>query len=266
MPHAQCYLFSEIGVRVMQLTADDCYATAFPFFHANAQVLSIYPCLIVGARCVMYERFSATAWVERLHSSGATVINSIGVMLPFVFAQPPTPRDDTHNMRRILAGPVPDGILSEFKARFGVDHITTAFGQTEICLPFISPLECNDRRPVGAAGLLIDQFFEARIVDPETDEELAPGEVGELLVRHKLPWTINAGYVGMPDKTAEAWRNLWFHTGDALKCDEQGWFYSWIASKTPAPTRRKHFFLRNRGAIRHHPAVADVAWLPCRQT
>lgn len=260
MPHAQCYLFSENGVQVTQLKAEDRYATAFPLFHANAQVLTIYPCLIAGASCVMYERFSATSWVDRLHSSGCTVINSIGVMLPFVYAQPPTSRDATHRLRRILAAPVPDGILEEFKKRFAVDHITTAFGQTEICLPFISPLQCNDERPAGAAGLLVDQFFEARIVNPETDEELAVGQVGELVLRHKQPWTINAGYVGMPQQTADAWRNLWFHTGDALKCDAQGWFYFVDRFKDALRRRGENISsFEVEAPIRRHPAVADVA-------
>ncbi|MGQ0700599.1 MAG: AMP-binding protein [Panacagrimonas sp.] len=260
MPHAQCYLFSENGVQVTQLESEDRYATAFPLFHANAQVLTIYPCLIAGASCVMYERFSATNWVDRLHSSGCTVINSIGVMLPFVYAQPPTSRDNTHRMRRILAAPVPDGILDEFKQRFAVDHITTAFGQTEICLPFISPLEHNDARPAGAAGLIVDQFFEARIVNPETDEEVAPGQIGELILRHKQPWTINAGYAGMPDKTAEAWRNLWFHTGDALRCDEQGWFYFVDRFKDALRRRGENISsFEVEAPIRKHPAVADVA-------
>lgn len=260
MPHAQCYLFSENGVQVTGLGRDDCYATAFPLFHANAQVLTIYPCLIAGARCVMYERFSATSWVERLHSSGATVINSIGVMLPFVYAQPPTPRDATHNLRRILAAPVPDGIVDEFKKRFNVEHITTGFGQTEICLPFISPLQHNHVRPAGAAGLLVEQFFEVRIVDPETDEEVAPGQIGELIVRHRLPWTINAGYVGMPQQTAAAWRNLWFHTGDALRRDAQGWFYFVDRFKDALRRRGENISsFEVEAPIRKHPAVADVA-------
>lgn len=260
MPHAQCYLFSENGAQVTGLGPDDCYSTAFPLFHANAQVLCIYPSLIAGARVVMYERFSATTWVERLHSSQATVINAIGVMLPFVYAQPATPRDATHKLRTILAAPVPDGILDEFKKRFGVRSITTGFGQTEICLPFISPVEYNDERPVGAMGLTVDQFFETRLVNPETDEEVGAGEIGELVIRHKLPWTINAGYVGMPDKTAEAWRNLWFHTGDALKRDARGWFYFVDRFKDALRRRGENISsFEVEAPIRKHPAVADVA-------
>lgn len=73
--------------------------------------------------------------------------------------------------------------------------------------------------------MLVDQWFEIKLVDPETGDEVAPGQAGELLVRHKQPGIISTEYLGMPDKTIESRRDLWFHTGDALKRDEQGWYY-----------------------------------------
>jgi crotonobetaine/carnitine-CoA ligase len=48
------------------------------------------------------------------------------------------------------------------------------------------------------------------------------GNVGELVVRYKHPWTYSMGYYGMPTETAEAQHNLWFNTGDALQRDEDG--------------------------------------------
>ena len=260
MPHAQLYLFSEIDVQTLELTGEDVYMTAFPLFHANSQLLTVYPCLIAGARCVLYERFSATQWVDRLHSSGATATNSLGVVLPFVFAQPPTPRDKTHKLRRILAAPTPYGILDEFKQRFGVTQFAEGFGQTEICCPIMTPLSMKLDRPQGAAGLLIEQFFDIRLVDSETDEEVPTGAVGELIIRHKTPWTINAGYVGMPEKAAEAWRNLWFHTGDGVKRDAQGWYY--FVDRLKDALRRRGENISSfevETPIREHAAVSDVA-------
>jgi crotonobetaine/carnitine-CoA ligase len=64
---------------------------------------------------------------------------------------------------------------------------------------------------------------EVRVVD-EAGEEVAPGVVGELVVRTAVPSTLNAGYFGRPDATAEAWRDGWFHTGDAFRYDEDGYF------------------------------------------
>ena len=63
---------------------------------------------------------------------------------------------------------------------------------------------------------------EVIVADPETDEPVPPGELGEILVRPKVPFGFMAGYHGMPDKTVEAWRNLWFHTGDAGVMDGTG--------------------------------------------
>jgi crotonobetaine/carnitine-CoA ligase len=54
---------------------------------------------------------------------------------------------------------------------------------------------------------------------------VAVGEVGELMVRTAVPWTLCGGYLNMPEATAKAWRNGWFHTGDAFKRDEAGYFY-----------------------------------------
>ncbi|MCK9285369.1 MAG: AMP-binding protein [Rhodocyclaceae bacterium] len=260
MPHAQHTLFAEINVQGMEMTADDVYMSGFPMFHVNAQLLTVYPCLIVGARCVLYERFSATQWVDRLHSSGATVTNHLGGVLPFVFAQPPTSRDNTHCLRRIGGGPTPYAILDAFKKRFGVERFVEYFGQTEVCLPIMTPLARSHERPVGAAGLLLDQWFDVRLVAPDSDEEVPVGQVGELMIRHKTPWTLNAGYVGMPDKTVEAWRNLWFHTGDGVRRDEQGWYYYVDRLKDALRRRGENISSYEvERPIAEHPAVAEVA-------
>ena len=82
-------------------------------------------------------------------------------------------------------------------------------------------------RPVGrTAGASGEDYPwpEVRIVD-EHDEPVADGEVGELLVRSAEPWALNVGYHKMPEQTAEAWRNGWFHTGDAFRRDADGWYY-----------------------------------------
>lgn len=57
---------------------------------------------------------------------------------------------------------------------------------------------------------------EVRIVD-EFDRELPDGEAGELIVRTDQPWTMTYGYHRMPEATVAAWRNGWFHTGDAFR-------------------------------------------------
>jgi crotonobetaine/carnitine-CoA ligase len=63
------------------------------------------------------------------------------------------------------------------------------------------------------------------VVDPANDAALPAGEVGELVVRPKYPATLMQGYFGKPEATVEAWRNLWFHSGDSAYIDRDGWVY-----------------------------------------
>jgi crotonobetaine/carnitine-CoA ligase len=178
--------------------------------------------------------------------------------LSFIHAQPPKPDDRNHKLRTIYAAPTPHDLLPSFTARFGDIHFTEGFGQTEICLPFVVPP--GKRPPKGACGVLVDQWFDIRLVNSATDEDVAPGEIGELLVRPKQSWLINQGYSNMPEKTVEAYRNLWFHTGDGLKRDDEGWFYFLDRMKDALRRRGENISsFEVEEPIRKHPAVADVA-------
>ncbi len=258
MPHAQLYLFSEQDVQFMELTEEDTYATAFPLFHGNAQFLTVYPSLIAGGRCVLYRRFSASDWLGRMRRSGATVCNLLGATMAFVLAQPETAGDKDHKLRCIYSAPTSPDLAGKFRERFGNKRFAEAFGQTEICLPFMS---LPDRDfPPGACGVLVDQWFEIRLADPETGEDVPEGQLGELLVRNKFPFTINDGYLGMPEKTVEARRNLWFHTGDALKRDKDGWYYFLDRVKDALRRRGENISsFEVESVVRAHPAVAECA-------
>jgi len=257
MPHAQCYFFSEQDVNLLHLTSDDIYYTCNPFFHANAQLLTIYPCLIVGAKVAVYPFFRASEWINQIRKSRATVANFLGVMMDFVYRQPARPDDKDNNLRALFAAPTPPSIVDDFKRRFGIEATVECYGMTEICMPIMLPY--GEYRP-GAAGKLLSDWFEAKIVDPETDEELPVGTIGEFIVRHKEPWTLNTGYFGMPDKTAEAYRNLWFHSGDGVKRDADGFYYFIDRIKDALRRRGENISSYEvEKVINDHPAVAESA-------
>ncbi len=223
MPHAHMTFFAEECVSLTRLTDADTYMCVGPLFHGNAQFLAAYPALIAGARFVLREKFSASRWIDQIRECGATVTNFVGVMMDWTWKQEPRPDDADNQLRCVFAAPTATSILEAFKSRFGIEAFVEVFGLTETAAPFLSPY--GEERPAGAAGLLADAWFDVRLVDPDTDEEVPVGQVGELVVRTKQPWTMTTGYYGMPEKTAEAMRNLWFHTGDGLRRDEDGWFY-----------------------------------------
>jgi crotonobetaine/carnitine-CoA ligase len=167
--------------------------------------------------------------------------------------------DDADNsLRCVYAAPTAFSVLPEFMRRFGVEAFVDAFGLTETCAPILSPY--GEMRPEGAQGLLARDWFEARLVDPETDMEVPVGTIGELVIRYKHPWTCSLGYYGMPEKTAEAWRNLWFHTGDALRRDEEGWYYFVDRYKDTLRRRGENISSYEvEQAILGHPAVSECA-------
>ena len=122
-----------------------------------------------------------------------------------------------------LAGSVPlIPELADFNRRFDTT-VNTVFNMTEISSPIEADYDETTDMPVTACGRT-RPGDDLRVVD-EHDRELPRGQLGELIVRADEPWVLNAGYFNMPEKTAEAWRNGWFHTGDGFIQDAQGWFH-----------------------------------------
>ncbi|NKQ55785.1 ATP-dependent acyl-CoA ligase [Amycolatopsis sp. K13G38] len=258
MPHSQLYFFAQIVVCLTRLTPADRYLTTTPLFHGNAQFMAVYPALVAGASAVVRPKFSASRWIDHVRDSGVTVTNFVGVMMDFAWKQPPRPDDLDNKLRAVYAAPTASSIVEDFKKRYGIEAFVDAFGLTETCAPIMSPYGMP--RPDGAAGLQNADWFDIRLVDPETDREVPVGEIGELVVRPKFPGTCSNGYYGMPEKTVEAWRNLWFHTGDALRMDSDGWFYFVDRYKDALRRRGENISSYEvEQAVLGHPAVTECA-------
>ena len=256
MTNAQCHLMAESGASLTRLAEDDCYFITTPLYHANAALVQVYPALLRGARAVIAKGFSASEWLAQARRSGATVTNLLGVMMEFVFRQPPRASDRDHRLRVVLGQPAPALIAEDFMRRFNV-KVLEYYGMTEIGLVTLMPWD--GFRP-GSCGVAVSEFFELRIVDPATDEDVAPGQPGELIVRPQEPWAFNQGYWRMPDRTAEALRNVWYHTGDALKQDDDGYYY--FTDRIRDVIRRRAVNISSydvERVVAEHPAVADCA-------
>ena len=223
MPNAHMYFFSEITRCLTRFTENDTWLSVTPLFHGNATYMALYPALIAGGRAVIRSKFSASRWVDQLREHNVTVTNFIGVMMDFVWKQPERSDDSDNSLRCVFAAPTAWSILDDFKKRFDIEAFVEVYGTTETSCPILSPY--GEERPPGAAGLNAGHWYDVIIVDPETDMEVPVGEVGEFCVRPRHPWIASLGYYDMPEKTSEAWRNLWFHSGDAVRRDEDGWYY-----------------------------------------
>jgi crotonobetaine/carnitine-CoA ligase len=203
----------------LKMTDRDCQYICMPLFHAMGLLLQVLSALIAGSRAYCIERFSPNRWLDDVRNCGATVTNALGVIPEFIFRAPETEFDQDHKLRAIMAVPVAAEWGEAFEKRFNIRFIQ-GYGMTEVNLPCYT----NEDDPLlpGMAGHVLDEFYQVQVVDAETDVELPQGEIGEIVVRPKVPFCFNQGYFRMPERTVEAWRNLWFHTGDAGYFDPEG--------------------------------------------
>jgi carnitine-CoA ligase len=200
---------------------DETYFSCLPLFHSNAQVLCAYPALIAGARVAYVERFSGSRFWRQVIDAGATTFNGIGAILYFLWNQPPSDLDRAHAVHTISAAPAPKDIYHAFEERFGV-RLTEGYGLTETG---VATMMDPTRPPrLGSCGTA-NPGYEVTIVEPGTDRPLPPGTPGEIVVDQRIPNIVMRAYYGMPEKTAEDFRNLKLHTGDLGRMDEDGYFY-----------------------------------------
>ena len=257
MPHGHCYLAGLGLATTVRLAREDRYYVCMPLFHANGLLMQIGGCLLAGTPAHVARRFSASTWLEEVRGSRATVTNALGVMPEFIFRQPATARDREHSLRLIMAVPIAEEWGAAFEERFGV-RFFQGFGMTECNIVAYS--DPADPLLPGCAGRVLSDWFEVRVLDPETDEPLPADAVGEIAVRPKLAWGTCAGYYRMPEQTVEAWRNLWFHTGDAGRFDAEGRL--WFVDRIKDCIRRRGENISSyeiEQVLNAHPAVAESA-------
>lgn len=257
MPHAHLYLFGLGTIEHMALREDDVFYIVLPLFHANGLFMQLFATMIAGARAVVRERFSASRWLSEIVEHGATITNSLGAVAAFVLDQPPSELDRRHSLRAMSLAPTGEALVRRLKERFGIEQIFGLYGMTEVNIPLYTP----PGAPKGAScGRLWSAYYELRINDPVTDEKLPAGRVGEIVVRPKQAYGFMSGYLDMPDKTVEAWRNFWFHTGDAAWMDEDGDVFFVDRIKDCIRRRGENvssFEVEN--VLSTHPAVKEVA-------
>jgi len=219
MPHAHIYLFGLGTITHMGLNENDRFYIVLPLFHANGLFMQLYATMIAGATAFIRKRFSASSWLHDLKKHNLTITNSLGTVAAYVLNQPASKLDKDHQLRIMSLAPTSEAMELSLKERFGIKSVVGLYGMTEINIPLYA---VDGISPPGSCGRVWDEFYEVRVVDELTDEIVAENEIGEFVIRPRQPYAFMSGYVNMPDKTIEAWRNFWFHTGDAVRIDAGG--------------------------------------------
>lgn len=237
------------------LTGDDVYYCPFPVFHLSGMLPLAWLGFPGGRVVLRRDGFKTPRFWRDVRAHGCTTTALLPVMMNWLLDQPRRD-DDRDNPLRFVAGAPVVPRVDQFKARFGV-QMRTNFGNTEIGTPLYAGPDVSADR--ASTGKWVTPGYEVRVVD-ENDYEVPDGEMGELVVRTSEPWRMMAGYYGMPEKTADAWRNGWFHTGDGVMRDGNG-RYHFVDRITDSMRRRGENIssMEVEAYVNDHPAVSESA-------
>lgn len=236
------------------LDEEDCIYNPSPLCHAQAWHAGVNLSLLRGARMVLKKKFSARSHWDDVKRFGCTHSTAFGAANSILLLAEPKPDDADNPLRVVLGGPASKKLCREYEARFGA-KILEFYGSTELGAPARNKI--SDFKP-GTCGKRHPDYV-IKIVD-EDGIEVGVNTPGEILVRPLKQSLMMLEYYKMPEKTAEAWKDLWFHTGDCGYFDDDGFLHF---------SDRKKDSLRRRGenissfevekAVNSHPAVRESA-------
>jgi long-chain acyl-CoA synthetase len=243
------------AIGLTKLTEDDILMGALPLFHSFGQTCSMNSAVRTGASLDLLPRFDPTRALELMDRDGITVFQGVPTMYYALLNHPDRDRYDTSKLRLCVSGgaALPVEVLRGFEEAFGAT-ILEGYGLSETS-PVASFNQLGRERKPGSIGTPIEGV-EMKVVDDD-DNELAPGEVGELAIRGH---NIMKGYWNQPEATAEAMRGGWFHSGDMARMDDDGYFF--------IVDRKKDMILRGgynvyprevEEVLYEHPAVLEAA-------
>ncbi|MBV9607939.1 MAG: ATP-dependent acyl-CoA ligase [Acidobacteria bacterium] len=257
-PQAQYFWWAVNTASLLQLRADDILCTSLPLFHTNA-LNTFYQALLTGSTVCFEKRFSASRFFASLAHHRATVTYLLGAMVPILLSRLPSSEEAAHTVRIALAPGVPAQFHEEFTQRTGI-RLLDGWGSTETNFVLGTTIE---RQKPGLMGPVFEGF-QVRVVDDQ-DGDVGDGTAGELVVRADDPFAFATGYFRAPEQTAQAWRNFWFHTGDRVVRQPDGYFR--FVDRLKDAIRRRGENISSfevEQVLLSHPAVANAAAFPVR--
>lgn len=240
-----------------EMRGDDIEVHALPLYHCAQMHCFLSVDLYLGATSIVLPGADAGRILETVARERATKLFCPPTVWISLLRHPDFDRTDLSSLKKGYYGAsiMPKAVLEELAQRLPGVRLFNFYGQTELS-PLATVLKPEDQlRKLGSAGRACLNM-ETRVVDDE-DRPLPPGQVGEIV--HRGPH-IMIGYWQDPVKTAEAFRNGWFHSGDLGVFDEEGYLSVVDRKKDMIKTGGENVASREvEEAIYRHPAVAEVA-------
>ncbi len=251
----------EAFVQRVHLQPDDRVMIVLPLFHMNALFYSVAGALAAGGSMAIVPKFSASSFWQTAVECGATEVNIIEAIGSILRARPRSEFRPEHRIRAVYG--VRQNMVETFRGEFGIPHLVSGFGMTEVpgvtCSPLEGPSKPGSMGTIGRHPDPARPWAECRIID-DMGRDVPVGEAGELAVKTPI---LMQGYFRDPEQTRAAFRDGWFLTGDLVRRDEDGFFFH---------ISRKKDIIRRRGeniagaeldrVIGAHPGVYEVAAIP----
>jgi fatty-acyl-CoA synthase len=258
LTHLNLLMQSITAIRVSRLHEDDHIGLVnVPLFHI-AGVGVMLPALLIGHPTVIMPSapFDAQTTLEVIAAEGVTGMFLVPAQWQLLCAHPDASRR-ARSLRTISWGAAPATVtlLETMHATFPDAEIVSVFGQTEMS-PVTTFLPARDAlRKIGSVGKPIPTIT-ARIVDDQMND-VAPGSVGEIVYRGP---TLMAGYWNNPAATEEAFHGGWFHSGDLVRADDEGFLYVVDRKKDMIISGGENIYCAEvENVLSGHPAIADIA-------
>ena len=258
LTHANMVFSGLYGDWEVSLRGSDRVLTSMPACHSNFQLAALMPVITAGASLIIVEKYSATRFMKQIRHYKATVIQCVAMMLRTLLLQPVDPEEKNHCVREVLYFiPITDAEKEEFEQRFNM-RIMNTYGSTESIGWAITdpPVGARNWPSVGRAGL----GYKARICDME-DNELPPGEVGEIQIKGERGRSVMLEYYNNPEATENTFSaDGWLKTGDQGYQDDNGWFY-FVDRKVNMVKRSGEniYTTELEEILEQHPAIAEAA-------
>ena len=237
------------------LREDDRTVTVMSLFHIGGLGSHTLPLLYLGGTVALLSAFEPLQTLTTMAREHATVQILVPAMWAALMTVPDFESYDLSALKLAVTGgaPCPLPVLEYFQGK-GLPF-REAFGMTETA-PAVTILDADHMKDKnGSIGRPLFHV-ETRIVD-EDDRDMPIGDVGELVVRGP---NVFAGYWGMPDATAEAFRGGWFHTGDMGRIDTEGYITLVDRKKDMIITGGENVYpIEVEQVLCRHPAVREVA-------
>jgi len=252
MSHHYWYDIWAESVKYARYTEDDVLYTGLPFFHGNAQGITIGPAILADAKAVIVERFSASQLWDDCRRWECTEANYIGGVIPILLKQAERADDADNPVRLMVGAAAPQDEWQSFQKRFNT-KLLEVYGMTECYCCLASPY---DAPRAGSCGQAITGW-DVRIVDDE-DNDCPPDVNGEFIARSNKMFVGTTGYYKKAEATLDLFRNGWIHTGDMGRRDADGYFY-FVDRKKQAIRRRGENIssFEVESVIGSHPAVLE---------